>query len=80
MIALYIGLALLSLTALIGSLDRWGSSKPAEPEPELEPDLAAPYREGLYAAMRLQVTANDLQQQMYAEALRQATGNQDTEA
>lgn len=35
----------------------------------VEHDLAAPYREGLYAAMRMQGAAQDLEQQIYSEAL-----------
>jgi hypothetical protein len=34
-------------------------------------DLAAPYREGLHAAVRMQRVAADLEQQIYAEAARQ---------
>lgn len=33
-----------------------------------EEDLAAPYREGLHAAVRMQRVAQDLEQQIYAEA------------
>jgi hypothetical protein len=40
--------------------------------PTDEADLAAPYREGLHAAIRMQGVAQDLEQQLYAEALRQA--------
>ncbi len=42
------------------------------PEPASEDDLAAPYREGLHAAIRMQGVAQDLEQQLYAEAVRQA--------
>jgi hypothetical protein len=35
----------------------------------VEDDLAAPYREGLYAAMRMQGAAQDLEQRIYSEAL-----------
>ncbi len=42
---------------------------PASPPTE---DLAAPYREGLHAANRMQRVAQDLEQQIYAEAMRQA--------
>jgi hypothetical protein len=35
--------------------------------PETE-DLAGPYREGLHAAVRMQRIAQDLEQQIYAEA------------
>ena len=35
-------------------------------------DLAAPYREALHASIRIQTVAQDLEQQLYAEALRRA--------
>jgi hypothetical protein len=38
------------------------------PAPAPEDDLAAPYREGLHAAIRMQGAAQDLKQQLYAEA------------
>jgi len=37
-------------------------------------DAAAPYREGLHAAIRMQRVAQDLEQQIYAEAARQMDG------
>jgi transposase len=40
-----------------------------QPQPP-EDDLAAPYREGLHAAVRLQRSAQDLEQQIWAEAAR----------
>jgi hypothetical protein len=40
------------------------------PDPPGE-DRAAPYREGLQAANRIQRVAQDLEQQIYAEAARQ---------
>ena len=42
------------------------------PSPKKPPtdDLAAPYREGLHAAVRMQRVAQDLEQQIYAEAAR----------
>jgi len=43
-----------------------------ESEPVAEADLAAPYREGLYAAMRIQGVAKDLEHQLYVEAMRHA--------
>ncbi len=45
------------------------------PEPPVEEDIAAPYREGLHAAVRMQRVAQDLEQQLYAEAIRQAEDN-----
>jgi hypothetical protein len=53
------------------------SSKPDQPPtPPPTYDLAAPYREGLHAAVRLQRSAQDLEQQIWAEAARHA-GNAD---
>jgi hypothetical protein len=60
-----IGLGLLVLLA-IGALT---DSEPASPPIE---DSAAPYREGLHAAIRMQRVAQDLEQQIYAEAARVA--------
>jgi hypothetical protein len=56
-----IGLVLLLLLA-IGAL----SDKAPEPPPTEDP--ATPYREGLRAAIRMQAVAQDLEQQIYAEA------------
>ena len=39
---------------------------------EVRKDLAAPYREGVHAAVRLQQSAQDLEQQIWAEAARHA--------
>jgi hypothetical protein len=61
-----VGLALLILLT-IGAL-----SEPASTPPPTEEDLAASYREGLHAAVRMQATAQDLQQRLYAEAIRHA--------
>jgi hypothetical protein len=44
------------------------SNSPPQPPAE---DPTAPYREGLHAAVRLQRVAQDLEQQIYAEATRQ---------
>jgi hypothetical protein len=46
-----------------------GPDQPPTPPPV---DLAAPYREGLHAAVRLQRSAQDLEQQIWAEAARHA--------
>jgi hypothetical protein len=61
-----IGLVLLILLT-IGVL-----SGRASTPPPTEEDLAASYREGLHAAVRMQTTAQDLQQRLYAEAIRHA--------
>jgi hypothetical protein len=60
-------LGFIALVAVLGALHHW---LPPRDPPAPEVDLAAPYREGLYAAIRMQVVAQDLEQQMYAEAAR----------
>jgi hypothetical protein len=52
----------------------------APPAPTATEDLAAPYREGLHAAVRMQKVAADLEQQIYAEAARQADDHGGKEA
>jgi hypothetical protein len=64
-------LALIGLVSVIGAVVRWHLRRPSDPLP-IEADLAAPYREGLHAAVRMQGVAQDLEQQMYAEAIRRA--------
>jgi hypothetical protein len=49
----------------------WWPERP-QPEQPPEPDLAAPYRDGLHAAMRIQGVAKDLEHQLYVEAMRHA--------
>ncbi len=61
-------LALIGLVALIGVIARWHMRRLSELPAEA--DLAAPYRDGLYAAIRMQSVAQDLEQQLYAEAIR----------
>jgi hypothetical protein len=56
-----IGLCFLILLA-IAALD---DKAPTPPPPE---SAATPYREGLHAAVRMQRVAQDLEQQIYAEA------------
>lgn len=68
-------LALIGLVALIGAIARRQLRRLPEPPPA-EPDLAAPYREGLHAAVRMQRVAQDLEQQIYAEAAKHAEDNQ----
>jgi hypothetical protein len=63
-------LALIGLVVLLGVLIWHGRQVSAPPT---EPDLAAPYREGLEAAARIQTVALELEQQLYAEAMRHAT-------
>jgi hypothetical protein len=62
-------LALIGLVVLIGAVRRHLPRLPGRPPEE---DRAAPYREGLHAAVRIQDVAHDLEQQIYAEALRHA--------
>jgi hypothetical protein len=57
-----IGLALLVLLALAALSDGRSSALESPQDP------AAPYREGLQAATRMQKVARDLEQQIYAEA------------
>jgi hypothetical protein len=64
-VLLIVGLALLLLAVVVLK------ERTPTPPPD-EADLAAPYREGLHAAIRMQGVAQDLEQQLYAEALRQA--------
>jgi uncharacterized protein involved in exopolysaccharide biosynthesis len=68
----FVGLATLATLAL-GALRQ-------EKQPIEQPvdDVAAPYREGLHAAVRLQRVAQDLEQQIYAEAARH-DGNSDAD-
>jgi hypothetical protein len=75
-------LAVVGLIALAAWLIGWQSLRriPDPPPPSAEADLAAPYREGLHAAIRMQGVAQDLEQQLYAEALRQAEDNSGDEA
>jgi hypothetical protein len=61
-----IGLGLLILLA-IGAF----SEQDKAPAPPPIEDAAAPYREGLHAAVRMQRVAQDLEQQIYAEAAQQ---------
>jgi hypothetical protein len=66
-------LALIGLVGLIGAAVR--RHLPRLPGRPPEEDRAAPYREGLHAAVRIQGVAHDLEQQIYAEALRHAKGD-----
>ena len=43
----------------------------------VQEDLAAPYREGLHAAVRMQKVAADLEQQIYAEAAQRMGGGEE---
>jgi hypothetical protein len=61
-----IGLMALLLLAVAALND----STPKAPPPPAD-DPAAPYREGLHAAVRMQRVAQDLEQQLYTEAARQ---------
>ena len=68
-------LALIGVVSLVSAGVRWYQQQAPEPPP-VEVDLAAPYREGLHAAIRMQGVAQDLEQQMYAEAIRRAEAQQ----
>lgn len=58
-------LAVIGLLVVIAFVIAMFRASPSRP---IEADLAAPYREGLHAAIRLQRTAQDLEQQIYSEA------------
>jgi Na+-transporting methylmalonyl-CoA/oxaloacetate decarboxylase gamma subunit len=68
-------LALIGLVALIGAVVRRHLQQ--QSRRPLEEDRAAPYREGLHAAIRIQGVAHDLEQQIYAEAMRHARSEQE---
>lgn len=74
MAVLEIVLAAIGLVALVILAVVWASpEQPPAPMPEApEVDLAAPYREGLEATLRIQMVAQALEQEMYAEAIRHA--------
>jgi hypothetical protein len=59
-------LAVVGLVALVAL----AAGNLTEPEPPSIEDAAAPYREGLHAAIRMQRVAEELEQQIYAEAAR----------
>jgi hypothetical protein len=66
-------LAVVGLLALVRLIVGWQFRRPTtESAPPIEDDLAAPYREGLEAALRIQVVAQGLEQQMYAKAIEHA--------
>jgi hypothetical protein len=67
--AILAGVGLLALLVLIIAVT--SQSDPPTPPPPPD-DLAAPYREGLHAAVRLQRSAQDLEQQIWAEAAEQS--------
>ncbi|HTW43111.1 MAG TPA: hypothetical protein VMD79_12420 [Solirubrobacteraceae bacterium] len=60
-------LAVIGLACLIVVALAWLSEPPASPE---QADVAAPYRDGLQAAMHIQQAAEALEQQMFTEAAR----------
>ncbi len=71
MSALAVVLALVGAVALLFAIVALArkKQKPVSAPPLVEPDLAAPYREGLYAAIRLQRAAQDFEHQLYVEAV-----------
>jgi hypothetical protein len=60
-------LAIIGLIAVVAGTVRWQVTHKPEPPAE-EVDIAAPYREGLHAAIRVQRAAQDLEAQMFTEA------------
>ena len=71
-------LALVGLVAVIGGVARWQMRRAVEAPAEV--DLAAPYHEGLHAAIRMQGVAKDLEQQLYTEAIRLSVASDSPEA
>ncbi len=70
-------LSVVGFIALVLWLIGWQALRRVpNPPPPTEPDLAAPYREGLHAAVRLQAAAQDMEQQLYVEAVRHAEANE----
>ncbi len=65
-----VGLGLLIVLALAALSDGAPVPPPAE-------DPATPYREGLHAAVRMQQVAQDLEQQIYAEAAKHMDADTD---
>ena len=65
-------LALIGLAVLIVVAISALSADPTAPPPLEDP--AAPYLEGLHAAVRMQRVAQDLEQQIYAEAAQHLGG------
>ena len=69
--SLFIGvLALIGLVAITGSAVRWQLARLSERRNEI--DLAAPYRQALHSSVRLQQAAQDMEAEIYAEAIKRA--------
>ncbi|HEV3047007.1 MAG TPA: hypothetical protein VGY13_06555 [Solirubrobacteraceae bacterium] len=62
-------LAVIGLVALIALVVGWYVGPERRPPAD---DAAAPYVEGLHAAMRMHTVGQELEQQLYAEAMRRA--------
>ncbi len=73
MAVISVALAIVAILAVIAAITALTRPEPAA-RPPAEPDLAAPYREGLHAAVRLQRSAQDLEAQIWAEAARYEDG------
>lgn len=65
-----IAVVLAVVALVVVGLAIWALTRPEPVPPPPELDLAAPYREGLHAAIRMQGVAQDLEQQLYTEAMR----------
>jgi hypothetical protein len=63
-----IAVVLAVIAIVVVALAIWALTRPEPAPPPPELDLAAPYREGLHAAVRMQQVAQDLEQRIYAEA------------
>ena len=67
-------LALFGLVGLVVAAVVWWYSTPG-PKPPRE-DAAAPYLEGLHAAMRMHTVGQALEQELYSESMRRAEQGQ----
>ena len=64
---------LTAICAVAAVLLVWAGDGKQKAEQSAREDRAAPYRDGLHSAIRLQTMAQDLEQQIYTEAAKQAT-------
>jgi hypothetical protein len=65
-------LAVIAIVVVVLAI--WALTRPESAPPPPMEDAATPYREGLHAAVRMQRVAQDLEQQIYAEAAQHMEG------